>query len=60
MHPWKNLKVKSSELTRNASKTINTDVTFLWYPLDYVSFSFEITNQCFTLALTFDGTQQAD
>ena len=29
MHPWKNVKLKGSEMTRNTSKTINTDVNFI-------------------------------
>ena len=53
-------KLKSSEMARNASETVNTDVTFYLYQLIYVFFSFKVRSQSFSLALTFDQHNSPD
>ena len=52
--PEKILDFKSSEMARNASETVYSDVNFQSYQLKYVFFSFEVWGQCFSLALPFD------
>ena len=54
MFPRKILDFKSSEMARNASETVYSDVNFQSYQLKYVFFSFEVSGQCFSLAPPFD------